>query len=277
MNPADKVALNNGISIPRLGLGVYQLGRGRATENAVSWALEAGYRHVDTAAMYGNETEVGAALKRAFATGLVRREEVFVTTKLWNSDHGYDEALRAFDASHRRLGLDQIDLFLLHWPVPHRRLHSWRALERILAEGRCRAIGVSNFMVHHLEEILNHAPVPPAVNQIELHPWCQQRDVVAFCGTHNIAVVAYSPLTKGVKLGDSGLTGLAREVRRTPAQVLLRWSLQAGFVTIPKSAKKERIIENAAIFDFALSVDQMMRLDSFNTEHHVTWDPRAEP
>jgi diketogulonate reductase-like aldo/keto reductase len=149
MTLADKVALNNGISIPRLGLGVYQLGRGRATENAVSWALEVGYRHVDTAAMYGNEAEVGAALKRAFAAGLVPREEVFVTTKLWNSDHGYDEALRAFDASHRRLGLDQIDLFLLHWPVPHRRLHSWRALERVLAEGRCRAIGVSCLQPAH--------------------------------------------------------------------------------------------------------------------------------
>jgi methylglyoxal/glyoxal reductase len=277
MTPADKIALNNGISIPRLGFGVYQLGRGRATENAVSWALEVGYRHVDTAAMYGNETEVGTALKRAFATGLVSREEVFVTTKLWNSDHGYDEALRAFDASHRRLGLDQIDLFLLHWPVPHRRLHSWRALERILAEGRCRAIGVSNFMVRHLEEILPHAHVPPAVNQIELHPWCQQQDVVAFCNAHDIAVVAYSPLTKGVKLGDSRLTSLAREVRRTPAQVLLRWSLQKGFVTIPKSANKERIIENAAISGFSLTVEQMARLDSFNKEHHVTWDPRSEP
>ena len=277
MTPRDKIALNNGVSIPRLGLGVYQLGRGRATENAVTWALEVGYRHVDTAAMYGNETEVGTALKRAFATRLVTREEVFVTTKLWNSDHGYDQALRAFDASHRRLGLDQIDLFLLHWPVPDRRLHSWRALERILTEGRCRAIGVSNFMVHHLEDILRNAHVPPAVNQIELHPWCQQRDVVAFCNAHDIAVVAYSPLTKGVKLGDSGLTALAREVRRTPAQVLLRWSLQRGFVTIPKSAKKERIIENAAIFDFSLSAAQMAGLDSFNAEHHVTWDPRSEP
>src|SRR5215469_3752344 len=195
MGPSDKIALNNGISIPCLGLGVYQLGRGRATEDAVGWALEAGYRHVDTAAMYGNEAEVGAALKRAFSAGRVRREDVFVTTKLWNSDHGYDQALRAFDASIRRLGLDQIDMFLLHWPVPERRLHSWRALERILGEGRCRAIGVSNFMVHHLEEILRHAHVPPAVNQIELHPWCQQRDVVAFCNAHNISVVAYSPLT----------------------------------------------------------------------------------
>jgi methylglyoxal/glyoxal reductase len=277
MTPADEVILNNGVSIPRLGLGVYQSGRGRGTENAVLWALEAGYRHVDTAAMYGNETKVGSALKRAFAAGLALREEVFVTTKLWNTDHGYDEALRAFDASHRRLGLDQIDLFLLHWPVPHRRQNSWRALERVLDEGRCRAIGVSNFMVHHLEELLSHAKVPPAANQIELHPWCQQSDVVAFCKAQGIAVVAYSPLTKGVKLDDPRLSAVAREARRTPAQVLLRWSLQKGFVTIPKSAKKDRIIENAAIFDFSLTTEQMAVLDSFNEEHHVTWDPRSEP
>ena len=277
MSIGDKIALNNGIWIPPLGLGVYQSGRGRATENAVTWALGAGYRHVDTAAMYGNEAEVGAALRRAFADGLVAREDVFVTTKLWNSDHRYDEALRAFDASHRRLGLDQIDLFLLHWPVPHRRQHSWRALERILGEGHCRAIGVSNFMVHHLEEILNQAKVSPAVNQIELHPWCQQRDVVAFCNAHQIAVVAYSPLTKGLKLGDPGLTTMAGEVRRSPAQILLRWSLQKGFVTIPKSARNERIIENAAIFDFSLSAELMARLDSFDRDHHVTWDPRSEP
>jgi methylglyoxal/glyoxal reductase len=277
MGPSDKVALNSGISIPCLGLGVYQLGRGRATEDAVRWALEAGYRHVDTAAMYGNEAEVGTVLKRAFAAGLVRREDVFVTTKLWNSDHGYDQALRAFDASMRRLGLDQIDLFLLHWPVPERRLHSWRALERIIGEGRCRAIGVSNYMVPHLEELLSAAKIPPAVNQIELHPWCQQRDVVAFCETHGIAVVAYSPLTKGMKLRDRRLATVAREAQRTPAQILLRWSLQKHFVTIPKSAKRERIVENASIFDFELSAEQMATLDHLDEERHVTWDPRGEP
>jgi methylglyoxal/glyoxal reductase len=277
MGPSDKIALNSGISIPCLGLGVYQLGRGRATEDAVRWALESGYRHVDTAAMYGNEAEVGTVLKRAFAAGLVRREDVFVTTKLWNSDHGYDQALRAFDASMRRLGLDQIDLFLLHWPVPERRLHSWRALERIIGEGRCRAIGVSNYMVPHLEELLSAAKIPPAVNQIELHPWCQQRDVVALCQKHGIAVVAYSPLTKGMKLRDRHLATVAREAQRTPAQILLRWSLQKHFVTIPKSAKRERIVENASIFDFELSAEKMATLDHLDEERHVTWDPRGEP
>jgi diketogulonate reductase-like aldo/keto reductase len=276
MTPSDTVTLNNGVRIPRLGLGVYQSGSGRATEDAVGWALEAGYRHVDTAAMYRNEAEVGAALRRAFDAGQVRREDVFVTTKLWNSDHGYDEALRAFDASLDRLGLDRLDLFLLHWPVPERRLHSWRALERIVGEGRCRAIGVSNFMVPHLEELLGAAAIPPAVNQIELHPWCQQRDVVAWCRAHEVAVVAYSPLTKGTRLKDPRLAAVAREAGRTPAQILLRWSLQCDFVTIPKSAKRERIRENAALFDFALDAAQMATLDGLNEERHVTWDPRGE-
>lgn len=274
MTPQSTLALNNGIAIPRFGLGVYQSGRAIAT--AVRWALEAGYRHVDTASMYRNEAEVGTALRRAIDDGLVAREEVFVTTKLWNSDHGYDEALRAFDASLQRLGLGHVDLFLLHWPVPERRLHSWRALERIVGEGRCRAIGVSNFMIRHLQELMDHASTPPAVNQIELHPWCQQRDVVAWCAANNIAVVAYSPLTKGIKLGDPGLAAVARDAGRTPAQVLLRWALQKGFVTIPKSAKRERILENAAIFDFVLEPAQMATLDGFNEEAHVTWDPRTE-
>jgi diketogulonate reductase-like aldo/keto reductase len=276
MNIADTITLNNFVTIPRFGLGVYQSGRGRATENAVGWALEAGYRHVDTAAMYGNEAEVGAAIKQAVAAGRLRRDQVFVTTKLWNSDHGYDAALKAFDVSYRRLGLEQIDLFLLHWPVPDGRRDSWRALERVPGDGRVRAIGVSNYMVHHLEELLRHAKVAPAVNQIELHPWCQQRDVVAFCQAHDIAVVAYSPLTKGVKLGDPQLAAVARAARRTPAQVLVRWSLQRGFVTIPKSAKRERIIENAAVFDFSLNAEQMEVLDAANEDNHVTWDPRQE-
>jgi diketogulonate reductase-like aldo/keto reductase len=274
MQLSSTFALHSGISIPRLGLGVYQ--SGRATGDAVRWALEAGYRHVDTAAMYGNEADVGAALREAMAAGLVRREDVFVTTKLWNSDHGYDQALRAFDASARRLGLGCVDLFLLHWPVPGRRLQSWRALERIQAEGRCRAIGVSNFVVRHLEELLANAQVPPAVNQIELHPWCQQREVVAFCEARCIAVVAYSPLTKGLKLKDPRLAAVAQEAGRTPAQVLLRWSLQKGFVTIPKSTRRERIAENAAIFDFALGAEAMATLDDLNEEHHLTWDPRQE-
>ncbi len=277
MKITDMVALNNGTAIPRFGLGVYQSGSGRATEDAVRWALEAGYRHVDTASMYRNETEVGTALRRAIDEGVVRREDVFVTTKLWNSDHGYDEALRAFDASFRRLGLDYIDLFLLHWPVPQRRRHSWRALERIVGEGRCRAIGVSNYMVRHLEELLGHASVPPAVNQIELHPWCQQREVDAWCKARGIAVVAYSPLTKGLMLTDKRLAAVARSVGRTPAQVLLRWSLQKDFVTIPKSTRRERIVENAAIFEFTLGPEAMKSLDDLDEERHVTWDPRDEP
>ncbi|HLJ65259.1 MAG TPA: aldo/keto reductase [Stellaceae bacterium] len=270
----DPLTLNNGVAIPRLGLGVYQ--SGRATGEAVGWAIAAGYRHVDTAAMYGNEAEVGAALRQAIAAGQITREEIFVTTKLWNSDHGFDEALRAFDASHRRLGFDRIDLFLIHWPVPERRRHSWRALERILEDGRARAIGVSNYTVSHLEALLADAKIPPAVNQIELHPWCQQRETVAFCQKHKIAITAYSPLTKGMRLDDRQLLACAREVGRTPAQILLRWSLQKGFITIPKSARRARIIENGAIFDFSLTPELMAMLDRLNEERHVTWDPRAE-
>jgi diketogulonate reductase-like aldo/keto reductase len=277
MKISDTVTLNNGTAIPRFGLGVYQSGSGRTTEDAVRWAFEAGYRHVDTASMYRNETEVGTGLRRAIDAGVVRREEVFVTTKLWNSDHGYDEALRAFDASFRRLGLDYIDLFLLHWPVPQKRRHSWRALERIVGERRCRAIGVSNYMVRHLDELLGDASIPPAVNQIELHPWCQQREVDAWCKAHGVAVVAYSPLTKGLMLKDKRLAAVAKAVGRTPAQVLLRWLLQKDFVTIPKSTKRERIVENAAIFDFTLDAEVMKSLDDLNEERHVTWDPRDEP
>ncbi len=274
MTVSDTLTLNSGVAIPRLGLGVYQMGRGRATEDAVTWALEAGYRHVDTAAMYGNEAEVGGAVKRAIAAGLVRRDQVFVTTKLWNSNHGYDQALRAFDTSYQRIGLEQIDLFLLHWPVPDGRRDSWRALERLLADGKVRAIGVSNYMVKHLTELLGHAKVPPAVNQIELHPWCQQREVVAFCQQHDIAIEAYSPLTKGMKLGDKKLGAIAREAKLTPAQALVRWSLQKGFVSLPKSAKRERIVENAV--EVALGAAHMAALDGFNTEDHITWDPRSE-
>jgi diketogulonate reductase-like aldo/keto reductase len=276
MKITDTLTLNNYVTIPRLGLGVYQSGRGKSTENAVAWALEAGYRHVDTAAMYGNEAEVGAVIQRAIAEERIRRDQIFVTTKLWNSDHGFDQALRAFDTSYKRIGLAQIDLFLIHWPVPDRRKDSWRALERVLQEGRVRAIGVSNYMVNHLEELMLHAKVPPVANQIELHPWCQQRDVVEFCQANEIAIVAYSPLTKGMKLGDKRLAEVARAVKRSPAQVLLRWSLQKGFVTIPKSAKRERIVENAALFDFDLDAAQMAALDGVNAEQHITWDPRGE-
>jgi diketogulonate reductase-like aldo/keto reductase len=267
---AETVTLNNGVKIPRLGLGVWQ--SGGATKSAVLSALNLGYRHIDTAAVYGNEALVGAAVAEA---GLPR-EELFVTTKLWNSDHGYDKALRAFETSLRRLRLEYVDLYLMHWPVEGLRLESWRALETIANEGRARAIGVSNFMVHHLNELASSAKVLPAVNQIELTPFLQRADTVAKCRDLGIVLEAYSPLTHGQRLGDPVLVDVARELHRTPAQVLLRWGLQRNFVILPKSVKPERIAENAAVFDFVLSGEQLQRMDALEEGLVTGWDPATQ-
>ena len=265
--------LLGGVEIPRIGLGVYQTARGAETQHAVAEALRLGYRHVDTARIYGNEQDVGAAVR---ASG-VPRDELFITTKLWNDDHGYDAALKAFDASMKRLALDYLDLYLLHWPVPRKRLDSWRALEKLHGEGRIRAIGVSNFMVRHLEELLAHAKVVPAVNQIEVSPFLQQRDVRAYCAKHQIVVEAYSPLTQGEKLDHPAVVAVARRLSRTPAQVMLRWGLQHGMVTLPKSVRTERIAENAALFDFELDTAAMTALDALEEGLVMGWDPRDAP
>jgi methylglyoxal/glyoxal reductase len=277
MDITSTLTLNNGAQIPRLGLGVYLAGAGRATEDAVRWALEAGYRHIDTASVYRNEPEVGVALRDAIQAGQIEREEVFVCTKLWNDNHGSEAALRAFDVSLRRLGLEYVDLYLIHWPVERLRRESWRALEHILAEGRARAIGVSNYTVRHLTELLDHANIIPAVNQVELHPFLQQRELVEFCEKAGIVVEAYSPLTKGQKLGDPQLAAIAAETGRTPAQVLIRWSLQKGCVVIPKSSNERRLVENATVFDFELSEAQMAGLDALEANLHTAWDPAGVP
>jgi 2,5-diketo-D-gluconate reductase A len=273
MSDTATLRLNSGHSIPRLGLGVFRAGRGREADHAVREALRVGYRHIDTAHVYGNEQDVGRAIH---ASGLPR-SELFVTTKLWNDDQGFDSALAAFDASLARLGLEYIDLYLLHWPVPDRRLDSWRALERLHRDGRARSIGVSNFMTNHLEELLGRAEVTPAVNQIELSPFLQQRDVRAMCAEHGIAVEAYSTLTKGVRLGHPVVTSIARRLARTPAQVLLRWGLQHDLVVLAKSVQPERIAENGAIFDFEIPPDAMGELDSLEEGLVTGWDPRGQP
>lgn len=236
-------------------------------------ALRLGYRHIDTARVYGNERDVGVAMRESG----VPRAQVFVTTKLWNDDQGYDSALRAFDASLSWLELEYIDLYLLHWPVPRKRLESWRALEKLLSDGRVRAIGVSNFMVRHLEELLAHAKVVPAVDQIEVSPFLQQRDVRACCAEHGIAVEAYSPLTKGKRLPHPVVADVARRVGRSSAQVLLRWGLQHGLVVVPKSTHAERLAANAAVFDFELPPDEMARLDALEEGLVTGWDPRSAP
>jgi diketogulonate reductase-like aldo/keto reductase len=207
----------------------------------------------------------------------VPRDQVFVTTKLWNDDQGYDSALRAFDESLARLGLDYVDLYLLHWPVPGKRLDSWRALEKLHADGRARAIGVSNFLRPHLEELLGKARVVPAVNQIELSPFLQRRETVAFCHEKGIVVEAYSPLTHGRRLDDPVVADVARRVKRTPAQVLLRWGIQHGFVELPKSTREARIAENAAIFDFELDAAAMQKLDGLEAGLTTGWDPAGQP
>lgn len=266
----DSVVLSTGARLPRVGLGVFRSPTGGVTRAVVRQALALGYRHIDTAKIYGNETEVGAALSDS---GL-ERSQVFVTTKLWNEDQGYDAALSAFDGSLRRLGLEYVDLFLLHFPVPGKRLDSWRALERLADEGRARAIGVSNFMTHHLEELLRVARTPPSVNQIEVSPFLQQQPVRKMCRRHGIAVEAYSPLTKGRRLTHPTVLQIAQQAQATPAQVLLRWGLDQGLVVLPKTTQPARLAENWAAQTVSLSADQRAALDALEEGLVTGWDPR---
>lgn len=273
MDTGTKVTLNNGIEMPLLGLGTYMMRRGKETEDAVLWALEAGYRLIDTATLYENERSVGRALKRSG----VSREEIFLTTKLWNSDHGYKRTPAAFHESLGRLGLEYVDLYLIHWPVEGLRGESWSALETLLADGKCRAIGVSNYMIRHLEELLGSCRTVPAVNQMEFSPYLFQRDVLDFCRARGVQLEAYSPLTRGRRLGDPALARVAEHYGKTPAQVLIRWALQHEVVVIPKSSNRERITENAEVFDFSVSPDDMERLDSRDEDLHTDWDPTDAP
>lgn len=267
-----RLALNNGLHIPQVGLGVWQAPRGEVTQSAVRTALELGYRHIDTARIYGNEIDVGAAVRQSG----VPRDQVFVTTKLWNDDQGYDATFRAFEQSIKRLGLEYIDLYLLHWPVAGKRLDSWQALEELYAQKRVRAIGVSNFLVPHLEELIKQSQVVPQVNQIELSPFLQRRDTLALCKRHDIVVEAYSPLTRGQKLNDPTVRQIAHAVGRSPAQVLLRWGIQKNVVVLPKSVTRERIAENAALFDFELDADAMQLLDGLEANLTTGWDPAGQ-
>ncbi|MFF0751683.1 aldo/keto reductase [Streptomyces sp. NPDC004267] len=257
------VTLNNGVEIPQLGFGVFQVSDDETTA-AVTAALETGYRSIDTAAIYGNEAGVGRALA---ASGLAR-DELFVTTKLWNADQGYDATLRAFDASLAKLGLDHVDLYLIHWPTPARDLYreSWRALERLAEEGRVRAAGVSNFQPGHLRRLLDGATLTPAVNQIELHPGLQQAELRAFHGDHKIATEAWSPLAQGAVLGDPAVTAIAARHGKSAAQVVIRWHLQLGNIVIPKSVTPARIRENFEVFDFALTDEEMRAVAALDRE-----------
>lgn len=269
------IVLNNGVKMPPLGLGVFQVPVGATTADICSRALSIGYRHIDTAKIYGNERAVGNAVRAAGCP----RSEIFVTTKLWNTDHGYRETLAAAQESLRALGLDHIDLYLVHWPVEGKRLDTWKAMEKLLSDGLTRAIGVSNYMVHHLEELLEHCDVPPAVNQIELHPYNygSRRNVVDLCERNGILTEAYSPLTRGRKLTDPRLAQLAGSYSKTPAQVLIRWGLEHGFSVIPKSSRIEGVEQNADVFDFSLSDADRGWLDDFDEDLVTSWDPTDVP
>jgi diketogulonate reductase-like aldo/keto reductase len=264
------LTLLDGVEMPQLGFGVFQIPP-EETQERVEEALAVGYRHVDTAAAYRNEAGVGAAIA---ATG-VRREDVFVTTKLWNSAQGYDSTLEAFEKSIGRLGTDHVDLYLIHWPLPSRDLYldTWRAFEKIKEEGGARAIGVSNFRVEDLERIEAEAEQRPTVNQIELHPRLQQAELRAWHADHDVVTEAWSPLAQGELLEDETIATIAAHNERTPAQVVLRWHLQLGNVVIPKSATPERIRENFELFDFALSEDDMAAIERLDAGERTGPDP----
>lgn len=264
------VTLNDGVAIPRLGFGVYQI-ENDAVADAVGHAFAAGYRHIDTAAIYGNETGVGEGIARS---GLPR-EELFVTTKVWNDKQGHDSTLKAFDRSLRQLGLEYVDLYLIHWPCPSRGLfvETWRALEELLAAGKTRAIGVSNFRVPDLETLLAETEVVPALNQIELHPYLQQEELRAFHAAHGIATEAWSPLGRGAVLEDPTIARIAAAHGVSPAQVMIRWHLQLGNIVIPKSSTPARIAENADVFGFALSDAEMAAIAALDRGLRTGPDP----
>jgi 2,5-diketo-D-gluconate reductase A len=265
------ITLNDGHAMPQLGLGVWQTPADEAAD-VVRTALEAGYRHVDTAAIYGNERGVGEGLR----TSGLARDQVFITTKLWNDRQGYDEALTAFDRSLERLGLDHVDLYLIHWPAPRkdRFIDSWRALVKIKEDGRARSIGVSNFQPHHLERIIGETGVTPAVNQVELHPRWQQRTLRAFDQRHGIATESWSPLGQGQLLQDREIARIADKHGKTPAQIIIRWHLDSGLIVIPKSVHPDRIRQNADVFDFRLDDEDMAAIAALdNPQGRIGPDP----
>lgn len=260
--------LNNGIQMPLLGLGVYDMHADEAVE-AVCFALQTGYRLIDTAAMYGNEKEIGEGIRRSG----IPRKEVFVTTKVNNTDQGYDETLRAFDASIKALGLDTIDLYLIHWPIKNKRAKTWKAIEKIYQDGRARAIGTGNYLLPFLKEMETYADVTPAVNQIEFSPYLFLKDELNYCRQHQICLQAYTPLLRGKKFNDPRLQELAAQYGKTPAQVILRWAIQQGISTIPKSSNPERIRENFGIFDFHLSEEDIKMMNGFDEGLRIIDDP----
>jgi diketogulonate reductase-like aldo/keto reductase len=272
-----KIELNNKVKIPLLGLGTWEIPDGNSVINAILWAVKAGYRHFDTAAIYGNEKGVGQGIKKAMQEYKIEREDIFITTKLWISSFQYDNALKAFERSLRNLNLNYIDLYLLHWPNPPYRKEAWKALEKIYMDGKSRSIGVSNYYQNHLEDLLEDADIIPAVNQVEFSPYLYLKDLKEYCEIHEIKLEAYSPLTRGRKLNDKKLIDIAQKYGKTPAQILVRWGLQHNIIEIPKSSKEAHIIENSQVFDFELSMEDIRYLNSFDEKLYVGgWNPTLD-
>lgn len=267
------IRLNNGVEMPRFGLGVYLSAPGAEAYQAVKTALELGYRHIDTASLYGNEADVGRAIRDAG----VPRDEVFVASKVWNADQGYERTLRSCRESLRLLGFERLDLYLIHWPRPETRRDTWRAMEKLAQEGLCRAVGVSNYTTRHLDELLADATIVPAVNQVEFHPFLYQKALLEYCRGKGIVLEAYSPLTHGERLDDPRLASIAAKHGKSVAQVLIRWVLQHDMVVIPKSVHRKRLAENADVFDFALDAADMAALDAMNEDLRTCWDPSDLP
>lgn len=267
----DAATLHNGVKMPWLGLGVWMAADGEEVQRAVRWAIEIGYRHIDTAAVYRNEVGVGQAIKDSG----IARDELFVTTKVWNANQGYETTLAAFDESMKKLQLDYLDLYLIHWAVPGKYLETWRALEKLYRDGRVRAIGVANFMPEHLQDVMDHSDVKPMVDQVEFHPLLTQRPLLEFCRANQIQLEAWSPLFRGGEvLSDPAIVEIAKTHGKTPAQVILRWDLQQGVITIPKSVHKERIQENSEVFDFTLSAEEMDRIAALDANRRaIDYDP----
>lgn len=263
------VDLNNGVKMPYFGLGVFETAEGEEVINAVTWALDCGYKHIDTATLYRNEKGVGEAI----ANHRIPREEVFVTTKVWNSDQGYDKTIQAFERSLNLLGFDYIDLYLIHWPLQGKYIDTWRALEYLYKQKIVKAIGISNFTKKHMEHLIQNSEIVPMVNQMEFHPYLVQQDLIDYCNDHNIQYQAWSPLMRGGILKIDLINSLAEKYNKTPVQIVLRWNLQKGVVTIPKSSRKDRIIDNANIFDFELSDKDVELIDNLDRNLRIGPDP----
>ncbi|UII56758.1 aldo/keto reductase [Cytobacillus spongiae] len=265
----DKVNLHNGVEMPQFGLGVYKVEEGKEVCDTVTSALEIGYRLIDTAALYKNEEGVGKAIRKSS----VPREELFITTKVWNSDQGYESTLKAFEDSMGKLALEYVDLYLIHWPVKEKYHDTWRALEKLYLDGRVKAIGVSNFQIHHLEDLMKQSEIKPMVNQVELHPLLSQVELRSFCSEQQIQIEAWSPIARGRILDNLTLNELATKYEKSSAQIILRWHLQNDVIIIPKSVTPSRLVENANIFDFELNPKEMEAINRLNVNQRFGADP----